>query len=771
MRPPPQQFEVLRIFSFLIAIYGLSLVAQPANALNVISVPSRSLIQEDENKNETVQNNRNGYLIEVRLPIDSNVKLSVKKSLQQIAEKSPVGLPADQRPVVVLKFESTSETTGRGSEIGACLDLAELLGKPEMQRLHTVAYIAASADSVETKLNGHAVLVAIATNEIAMEPGTMIGAAGIDDPKTDQLAREMYKKIATQRLTTVPVEVALAMLDREQGLVRVVTKDSRTIYVSAVERAEWEKGDKSKKTDSITSSGSFAELTRAQMEEFGFVQLKPDSKTDLARELNLKPRSLESAFGASVNRNAIQVHLPNYIDDKSSQWLLRNLNDEISREQVNLVIFNIDSNEGEIDACLRIAQRLAEFNPEKVRTVAFVREHATGPVGLIALSCTEMIMAPNSRLGGKGEVDPNETANDVLDEQELAEIKPLVQAIAKKKKSDWSLMMSMIDPSTPIWRYSMKDKPDQVRILGEEEHASLDDKEDWVKLRQIGGEAGIDASTAAAKSIAASTIADDMSQIQTLFNLEEFPRAIQPVASDRWVGRFANFLASPFVAPWLIFGAMFFFSTEMSAPGLGLPGFLATICFALFFWSQMLGGNAEWFEVILFLVGILFVMIEIFVLPGFGIFGIGGLLMLIVSVVLASQSFLIPRTQEELAQIPYSLLPVLGAGFGVIVGATVLRKVLPNSPYLRRMMLEPRKRVETGLEGDSDPEAIVDWSHLAGEVGETVTKLYPSGKARIAGRVYDVVSSGQMVDKGEKVNVIQAQGNRIVVKPVSSDEA
>jgi len=52
----------------------------------------------------------------------------------------------------------------------------------------------------------------------------------------------------------------------------------------------------------------------------------------------------------------------------------------------------------------------------------------------------------------------------------------------------------------------------------------------------------------------------------------------------------------------------------------------------------------------------------------------------------------------------------------------------------------------------------------------TVTKLYPAGKAKIAGRIYDVVSNGQLVDKGEQVIVIEAQGNRIVVKQVNAQQ-
>jgi membrane-bound ClpP family serine protease len=156
-------------------------------------------------------------------------------------------------------------------------------------------------------------------------------------------------------------------------------------------------------------------------------------------------------------------------------------------------------------------------------------------------------------------------------------------------------------------------------------------------------------------------------------------------------------------------------------------------------------------------------------LPGFGVFGVGGILLVITSLVLASQSFLIPRSSEDVVQMSYSVLPLIGAGFGMIAGAIVLRKVIPHSPYLRRMILEPRRFVDTGLGGHTDPEAVVDWSYLDGQSGETITRLNSSGKARISGRVYDVISKGQMVDKGESIVVIEAIGNRIVVKRAEQD--
>jgi membrane-bound serine protease (ClpP class) len=86
------------------------------------------------------------------------------------------------------------------------------------------------------------------------------------------------------------------------------------------------------------------------------------------------------------------------------------------------------------------------------------------------------------------------------------------------------------------------------------------------------------------------------------------------------------------------------------------------------------------------------------------------------------------------------------------------------------LMLAPREaRFDTGLDSDIDPESIVDWSHLNGQQGEAITRLVPSGKARVSGKVYDVITDGRMIDKGQKVTVIEAIGNRVVVKPFSEE--
>ena len=353
---------------------------------------------------------------------------------------------------------------------------------------------------------------------------------------------------------------------------------------------------------------------------------------------------------------------------------------------------------------------------------------------MVALSCDHLIMTPTSEIGG--EPDPP------VDSEWLTDTQVNVISLARTKGRDWSIYRGFLDPDFQINRYRERNSG-QVRLLSNEEHESLEDPDSWLLLGPLGIKEGIDANTAE-QLFLARAICNDMEGLQTFYQLESEPTTLTPTVTDRWLEKVAHFLASPMVAPWLLFGAVFLLSTEMSAPGVGVPGFLGTLCVIAFFWSQHLDGNAHWLEIILFLVGVVFIAMELFILPGFGIFGAGGLLMVIVSIVLASQTFIVPRTSAELNRLPVSLSMVLAGAMGFFVAIAILRKVLPNTPYLKRMMLEPpQPHDDSGLSGGRDPGAVVDWSYLEGATGEAITRLIPSGKARIKGEVHDVISTAE----------------------------
>ena len=128
---------------------------------------------------------------------------------------------------------------------------------------------------------------------------------------------------------------------------------------------------------------------------------------------------------------------------------------------------------------------------------------------------------------------------------------------------------------------------------------------------------------------------------------------------------------------------------EFASPGIGLGGLTALLCFALFFWSRFLGGTAEWLELVLFAAGVLLLMVEVFLIPGFGVWGATGFVLLVTSLVLASEPFLIPRTQRELSSLLRTLVVVLSSGVVFSIAAMWLTASLGKVPVLNRLALRP----------------------------------------------------------------------------------
>jgi membrane-bound ClpP family serine protease len=181
------------------------------------------------------------------------------------------------------------------------------------------------------------------------------------------------------------------------------------------------------------------------------------------------------------------------------------------------------------------------------------------------------------------------------------------------------------------------------------------------------------------------------------------------------------------------------------------------VAFIVYFWSQYLHGTSGWLEVLLFVAGLVCLAAEIFVLPGFGVLGLGGGLLVIAALVLASQSFVLPANAYQVGQMQRSLAGILGAIVGVTALGLVLRRWLPSAPVLRHVMLEP------------PPESTADLAHdaladLVGGVGTATTRLAPAGKALLGGAVHDVTTDGDLVEPGAAVRVVEVRGGRLHVR-------
>jgi len=729
------------------------------------SIACQAIAQVNPGDTVSQDSGRAGYLVQVPLPITDKVAARVEQRIRQIAEQAPSVVSSEERPVLILEFDTGNGQTGQGSELGDCLDIAILLTDRRLRSLYSVAYVprpsgfSENDDGPASVLQGHAVLVALACNEIAMHEDAALGQAGIDIKGDPQLEMLNYENIVGRR-ARFSVPVVRALVDKKLSLYQVEKLNGDVEFVDKEQLKKLESATLESSTKTLNGPGELAQFSSLELQQMRLLRNRVSSRADLTRRLDIDQQTLESnSQEISEAWQAVQLSVNQSIDSREADWTLRMLNSHLqSNPETNLIFVRLGAEDGELEPCLRIARELASFDSSEKQTVAFVEANTTGPTALIALACDHIIMTDNARLGGVGDTP--------ISEQDLEDSRALIKRFAELVPLDWSVPMGFVDESIQVSRY--RDRNGQFRLLSEEERLSLDQAKQWTDAQPVNLTEGLDFKEATRLGIADGNV-NDFQQLVKDYQLSDTPITLEPSPTDKWIENIARELASPWIAAWLLFGAVFLLSTEMSHPGIGIPGFLGTLCLMLFFWSQYLDGNANWLEILLFVVGVVFVILEVFVIPGFGVFGIGGLVMIVVGIVLASQTFIIPSNSEELARLPGSLAMVLAASGGFLAGIFFIRKYLTTMPMFRRIMLNPPGSDESvSPEQREQRESMVNWSHLVGKSGTTTTPLVPAGKAQIGNDLMDVITDGRMVDRNQAIRVVEVVGNRVIVEPAES---
>jgi membrane-bound ClpP family serine protease len=237
---------------------------------------------------------------------------------------------------------------------------------------------------------------------------------------------------------------------------------------------------------------------------------------------------------------------------------------------------------------------------------------------------------------------------------------------------------------------------------------------------------------------------------------------------DDWLDAVAQFLREPIVNVILIMAGVAGLILELKMPGFGIPGIVSAICFVLFFWAHAFAGQSAWefklLAILLFVLGLVLLGVEMFLLPGFGITGISGVALIVISLVLVTLEQM-PSTSQEWIGLGTGLTTV---GLGLVAGmgaAVVLARYLPSIPYASRLVLEPPNEPEHAADIEYTQEGI-HAAALLGALGVAATTLRPAGKAQFGEQILDVVAEGDYVNPGARVQIIEIEGNRIVVKEV-----
>jgi membrane-bound serine protease (ClpP class) len=682
-------------------------------------------------------------LLPLRLPIvgtrDTQVESAILRQIDRLRSRP------GQRGVLVLQFVPPGAgAPGEGppgdgadlvSDFGRSLELARFLTGPRLAGVKTVAFLPEGAV-------GHAVLVALACEEICMAGDAVLGPANVGELVVDEPMRVAYREIAARR-RTVPPAVAVGMLDPAARVARVVT-DGGTQFVATDAIAELRQTTAVLEVEELEPAPLAFGGRRGR--ELGFVRLLAATPADLAAGLRIPERSLTADPSLEGGWRPTLVPLSGAITADAVARTRTRLDRAVAAGS-NLLILRIDSAGGVPEQSLVLATWLAGLDSSSVRTVAWVPREARGDAALVALACDELVMQPDAVLGGDGAATIGQRQGESIAAAWRA-------GVAKPRDRSWSLPAATAVPGLVVSR-AVQEGSGRVGYFTAEELAARRDHESWQVTGELGtGPLACDARRAEELGLA-THVAAGMRGLRQAYGLADDIALPQP----GWAEELLAALASPGLA-WvllLIGGAGLYI--ELKTPGFGFGGFVALVAFIVYFWSQYLQGTAGWLEVMLFLAGVVCVAAEILVLPGFGVLGLGGGLLVIASLVLASQSFVLPANDYQIRQMQWSLLGILGAAAGTATLGVALRHVLPSTPFLRNVLLEPPRAAEGGLLEEQ-------LENLLGLEGTATTRLAPAGKARIGGSVRDVHADGGLVEPGRVVRVAEIRDGRVYVREI-----
>ncbi|MCL4221562.1 MAG: ATP-dependent Clp protease proteolytic subunit [Phycisphaerales bacterium] len=262
-------------------------------------------------------------------------------------------------------------------------------------------------------------------------------------------------------------------------------------------------------------------------------------------------------------------------------------------------------------------------------------------------------------------------------------------------------------------------------------------------------------------------------QVGTDEELRQFFGARQLVrVHQSWSETASGFLSQMPVRFVLIAVFLLALFIEMSSPGLILPGAIALLSGFLLLAPPMIIGMATWWEIGAIGLGVVLIALEIFVLPGFGIFGVIGLVALfggLVGTFIPNQGLLpdASHTGDALRGIVTILLALMTAG----VGMYFISKHFQTLPLLSRLVLTDRRDEEEDLSLKEMLGPEPTFAVKVGVVGVATTNLKPVGQAEFGDRIVDVMSDLAFVRSGTPVRVVSVSATRVVVEPVEGTSA
>ncbi|MCD8505001.1 MAG: hypothetical protein LRY53_08415 [Burkholderiaceae bacterium] len=389
------------------------------------------------------------------------------------------------------------------------------------------------------------------------------------------------------------------------------------------------------------------------------------------------------------------------------------------------VVLQINTFGGRVDAAVQIRDALLK---SPIQSIAFIDTRAISAGALISLAANAIVMAPGGTIGAATPVQSSGTETQPTSEKTVSYVRKEFSATAESRGRDTLVAEAMVDSDVSIPGVTARGK---LLTLTTEEALKL-------------GIADFEAST-----------------LRAALDQLGLKNAEVRETETNWAEEFVRFLTNPVVSSLLVSIAMIGIIVEVRTPGFGVPGALGLSSLGLFLWGHWLVNLAGWEEFLLAAAGILLLLIEAFVIPGFGIAGVLGIIALLGSLMLSTvgEGATMDALIGAASRLGVSLIVAIAASLAIL-------RFLPKTKIGRHLVLSTDLTAAGGF--TSEPVAEHE---LVGKMGIAMSTLRPAGIADIEGKRVDVVSDGEYIEAGEPIRVDHVDGNRVVVRHVVDQSA
>jgi membrane-bound serine protease (ClpP class) len=397
---------------------------------------------------------------------------------------------------------------------------------------------------------------------------------------------------------------------------------------------------------------------------------------------------------------------------------------EAREMKADIILIHMNTYGGMVETADSIRTAILQ---SKIPVWVFIDNNAASAGALISIACDSIYMRSGANIGAATVVD--QTGKPLPDKYQ-SYMRSTMRSTAEATGRDPDIAQGMVDPR--VYIPGITDTGQVITFTTSEA----------IKYKFCNAQA------------------DNIEEILKITGKQNYKIVEQKLTtSDRIIG----FLTKPMISGLLIMiiiGGIYF---ELQTPGVGFPLAAATLAAIVYFAPLYIEGLAANWEILIFIIGVILLLVEIFAIPGFGVAGISGIILIVTGLTLS----MIGNVGFDFTGIPFQgvvvafFIVIIASFFSLISSFFLTRKLFGGHTMFGDLALLTTQQSNEGYVSSD-----AHYTEMKGTEGIAFTMLRPAGKVEIEDQIFDAVAESGFIDRGEKIRVVKYENAQLIVRKV-----